>query len=198
MRWFAGDSPSDNQWSDALDKFLAKGASDATSQQDQLGYTGVPASEKMAETDLSRNQALVASFNKAGQEFDIPPAVIAALASRESRAGNILDSEGYGDNGNAYGILQVDKRYHTLQGLSDPTSEEHIRQAVGIVSEYRDQVSQAHPSWSDSQVLKGAAAAYNSGVGNVRTIAGMDIGTTGNDYSSDVVARAQYYKGQGF
>jgi peptidoglycan hydrolase-like protein with peptidoglycan-binding domain len=34
-------------------------------------------------------------------------------------------------------------------------------------------------------------AVYNSGPGNVRTQAGMDVGTTGGDYSNDVWARAQ-------
>ena len=35
---------------------------------------------------------------------------------------------------------------------------------------------------------------YNAGCGNVQTYSGMDIGTTGNDYSSDVVSRANFYR----
>jgi hypothetical protein len=34
-------------------------------------------------------------------------------------------------------------------------------------------------------------AAYDAGVGGVRTIKDMDRGTTGDDYSNDVWARAQ-------
>jgi hypothetical protein len=56
-----------------------------------------------------------------------------------------------------------------------------------------DAVEAAHPDWDDVYILKGAVAAYNAGVSNVKTINGMDIGTTGDDYSSDVIARARYY-----
>ena len=38
----------------------------------------------------------------------------------------------------------------------------------------------------------GAVAAYNFGVKNVQSWDGLDRGTTGNDYSNDVMARAQY------
>lgn len=39
---------------------------------------------------------------------DISPALIAAIASRESRAGRLIKStQGYGDRGNGYGIMQV-------------------------------------------------------------------------------------------
>ena len=41
-------------------------------------------------------------------------------------------------------------------------------------------------------------AAYNFGVGNVQSWGGLDIGSTGNDYSNDVMARAQYLKSQGW
>lgn len=38
----------------------------------------------------------------------IPPAVIAAIASRESRGGKLLNkTNGWGDDHNAYGIMQV-------------------------------------------------------------------------------------------
>ena len=46
--------------------------------------------------------------------------------------------------------------------------------------------------------MQGGVAAYNFGVSNVQSIGGMDIGTTGNDYSNDVVARAQWFHNNGF
>ena len=39
--------------------------------------------------------------------------------------------------------------------------------------------------------LKGAVAAYNFGTRNVRTAANIDGGTTGGDYSGDVMERAK-------
>lgn len=37
----------------------------------------------------------------------VDPAIIAAIMSRESRAGNALDANKWGDHGNAYGLMQV-------------------------------------------------------------------------------------------
>lgn len=38
----------------------------------------------------------------------------------------------------------------------------------------------------------GGVAAYNFGIGNVRSWENLDVGTTGVDYSNDVIARAQW------
>nr|XP_039264537.1 lysozyme g-like [Styela clava] len=59
-------------------------------------------------------------------------------------------------------------------------------------------VRNKHKSWSKLWVYKGGISAYNAGVKNVRTYAGMDVGTTGNDYGNDVVARAKWYKDNGY
>ena len=37
-------------------------------------------------------------------------------------------------------------------------------------------------------------AAYNFGTKNVKTWSGLDKGTTNNDYSGDVMARAKFYR----
>jgi soluble lytic murein transglycosylase-like protein len=145
----------------------------------------------MAQTDLPRVLALRDAFVSSGERFDVPPALLAAIASRESRCGHVLSPDGTGDNGNGFGIMQVDKRFHRVVG--GPRSQEHIDQATEIFADFRSQVQNKHPTWADKDVLKGALAAYNSGIGNVQTIDGMDIGTTGNDYGSDTIARGQFY-----
>ena len=180
------------RWDEALLKASTTGASAITASQDNLP-PGVNSSHKMAETDLPRVLKISDRFHKVGDEYGIPPAIIAALSSRESRCGAVLDAKGFGDGGNAFGILQVDRRYHKLSGLDSPTSFTHIEQAVGIFVSFLEQVQSQHRDWEDEFILKGAAVAYNSGVGNVVTKVGMDIGTTGNDYGSDVIARAQFY-----
>jgi len=43
-------------------------------------------------------------------------------------------------------------------------------------------------------VSAGGLAAYNMGDGNVHSYENVDENTTGEDYSNDVVARAQWYK----
>jgi peptidoglycan hydrolase-like protein with peptidoglycan-binding domain len=171
-----------------LSKYKPTGASAATARQDGLS-AGVGASHKMAHTDLARLKKYEAAFEAAGKKHGVPPALLAAIASRESRGGAALDSQGRGDGGNGFGLMQVDRRFHHPAG--GPYSKEHIDQAAGILKGMLNQVKAKHPDWPAAQQLRGAVAAYNSGVGNVQTLKGMDVGTTGNDYSNDVWARAQ-------
>ena len=186
---------SSNRWSQALAKASTTGASAQTARQDGLP-AGITSSEKMAQTDLSRVKAILERFKQVGAEFNVPVPLLCAIASRESRCGNALDSQGFGDRGNGFGIMQVDKNFHTPVGLDDPKSIAHIQQATRIFVDFRNQVKAKFPNWEDQWVLRGAIAAYNSGPDNVQTKNGMDIGTTGNDYSSDVIARAQFYARQ--
>jgi peptidoglycan hydrolase-like protein with peptidoglycan-binding domain len=171
-----------------LSEYRPTGASSATARQDGLPG-GVASSHKMARTDLPKMKKFADEFAAAGKKYGLPPALLAAIASRESRGGSALDSRGFGDAGNGFGLMQVDKRFHSLKG--GPFSAAHIDQAAGILKSYLNQVKAKHPSWPNEQQLRGAVAAYNSGVGNVQTIKNMDVGTTGNDYSNDVWARAQ-------
>ena len=180
----------DNQ---ILFSFEPSGASAVTAGQDGLTTAGVPASEKLAEHDRPKIRPRKPRFESAATTFDLPAALLAGIASRESRGGAVLDAQGFGDNGNAFGIMQVDKRFHDLQGTDDPGSQEHVDQATQILSDFFKKVQTKHPDWPTERQLQGAVAAYNSGVGNVQTLAGMDKGTTGNDYSNDVWARARHY-----
>ncbi|MDB9432096.1 SH3 domain-containing protein [Microcystis aeruginosa] len=191
------DPPPASRWDQALMQAPTTGASAATASQDGLS-AGVQSSHKMAQTDLQRVKAMADCFCTAAAKFGVPAALLAAVASRESRGGNILNAQGWGDchGGQCYGfgIMQVDKRSHTVEGIPDgPKSLAHVEQATGIFANCLQQVQQKHPNWEDRYVIKGAAVAYNSGLRNVQTKEGMDIGTTGNDYGSDVMARAQYY-----
>jgi hypothetical protein len=180
-----------NRWEQALPNVPTTGASAATAAQDGLP-PGIQASHTMAETDLPRVMAIADRFCTAAAKLGLPAAVLAAIASRESRCGNVLIG-GWGDNQRAFGIMQVDVRFRQPAGLNDPASLEHIEQAAGILVKYLTDVQNMHFRWEDPFILKGAAVAYNSGPANVQTREGMDIGTTGNDYGSDVMARAQYY-----
>jgi uncharacterized protein YgiM (DUF1202 family) len=191
------DPPPASRWDKALMQAPTTGASAVTASQDGLP-AGVQSSHKMAQTDLQRVKAMADRFCTAAAKFGVPAALLAAVASRESRGGNILNAQGWGDchDGQCYGfgIMQVDKRSHTVEGIPDgPKSLAHIEQATGIFANCLQQVRQKHPNWEDRYVIKGAAVAYNSGLSNVQTKEGMDIGTTGNDYGADVMARAQYY-----
>ncbi|XP_039652110.1 lysozyme g-like isoform X1 [Perca fluviatilis] len=174
------------------------GASWQTAQQDRLGYSAVEASHTMAETDAGRMQKYRSKINRVGGKYGIDPALIAAIVSRESRAGNTLDN-GWGDHHNAWGLMQVDVNPngggHTARGAWD--SEEHLCQATEILVYFIGRICNKFPGWSTEQTLKGGIAAYNMGDGNVLSYDKVDERTTGGDYSNDVVARAQWYKKNG-
>ncbi|XP_019647392.1 PREDICTED: lysozyme g-like [Branchiostoma belcheri] len=172
------------------------GASATTASQDGIGYGGTSASHQLASNDLGRLNNYKSQIFNAANAKNMDAAVIAAIISRESRAGAALAADGTGDHGNGYGLMQVDYRYHTPVG--GPYSTEHIKQGTQILIDTINCVKRNHPNWDNNMTLKGGISGYNAGCGNVQSYAGMDIGTTGGDYANDVVARAQWLKGQGF
>lgn len=175
------------------------GASAQTARQDSLHCSGVDASHAMARTDLERVKKYRSIINSVAARRGIDPALIAGIMSRESRAGNALDSRGYGDHGNAFGLMQVDINPngggHVAVGAWD--SEEHVDQATGILVYFIQRIKSKFSGWTQEQQLKGGIAAYNMGDGNVHDYHNVDAHTTGRDYSNDVVARAQWYKKKG-
>jgi hypothetical protein len=128
-----------------LDKFHASGASLQTARQDKLTAGGPDASRTMAKTDQGRIKPLKARFNAVAAQTGLPPALLAAVASRESRCGNVLDpNDGTGDDGNAFGIMQVDKRSHTIKGEARPEEPgaypAGIRDPAGLPEHDRRQI----------------------------------------------------------
>ncbi|XP_012938414.2 glycine, glutamate and proline-rich protein [Aplysia californica] len=172
------------------------GASSSTARQDGLSTGGLQSSYKMADNDYSELNKRKTCYYQAGKNNCIQPAVVAALASRESRGGKLLyRTKGYGDGYHAYGILQCDGGASGLHSKCTQYAWDscaHIDFMVKtLLVPYINQVKAKHPTWTQDQALKGGISAYNAGVGNVQTYAGMDLGTTGNDYANDVCARAQ-------
>ncbi|KAM4699738.1 lysozyme g-like [Discoglossus pictus] len=170
------------------------GASCQTAGYDQLPYCGVQASEKMAETDFNNVNKYKEKIYTVAGRLCVDAAIIAAITSRETRAGGYIQN-GWGDNGNAWGLMQVDKRYHELRG--DWDSVEHLTQGTEILIYMIGEIGRKFPYWTLEQRLKGGLAAYNMGPGNV-VDEDVDKFTTGRDYSNDVVARAKYFKNRGF
>merc|ERR1719320_65188 len=106
----------------------------------------------------------------------------------------LVSTGGYGDGGHAWGIMQCDLYTSGMDCKKCPwNSACHINMMTsGKIIPDIAAVGRKHPDWSKEQRLKGAISAYNAGLGNVVTWSGLDRGTTHNDYSNDVVARAQY------
>ncbi|NXL29221.1 LYG protein, partial [Glaucidium brasilianum] len=179
----------------SVNRINTPGASCKTAKSEGLSYCGTKASEKIAERDLGAMNQYKTLIKKVGEKLCVEPAVIAGIISRESHAGKILKN-GWGDNGNGFGLMQVDKRSHTPMGRWN--SETHLIQGTNILIMMIKKIQGKFPRWTREQQLKGGISAYNAGANNVRSYDKMDIGTTHDDYSNDVVARAQYYKKHGY
>lgn len=170
------------------------GASDRTARQDKLpqkGVKGVRASQAMAELDRRRVMAHKAKFIEAGARFGLPPALLAAIASRESRGGAVLKN-GFGDGGHGFGLMQVDDRNgFGIVKEGGPSGLPHIIQASGILLRKLKDVRGKFPSLSPVRQLQTAVSRYNGGAG--KAFPNSDQGTTGGDYMSDTWERARHY-----
>lgn len=135
------------------------------------------------------------SITAAAKKYAIPQHVIKGVISRESGAGTLLGKNGckpgWGDNNNAYGLMQIDKRYHSIDAKK---GVDNIDAGTKILSENLKKIEKKFPNWTKEQQLQGAVAAYNFGVKNVKTWENLDKGTAGNNYSEDVMRRAEHLK----
>jgi hypothetical protein len=175
-----------------LEGFHGTGASPATAGPDHQPV-GVDGSRAMAKVDLHRVTALKDRFNAAAVLTGLPPALLGAIASRESRCGPALAPDGTGDFGNGFGIMQVDKRSHTIAGAPDPKSQAHINQASGVLKDFLAAMVRKFPTAPPVRQLQVAVAAYNCGAGGVASLDNADARTTHGDYSNDVWERARFY-----
>jgi LysM repeat protein len=171
------------------------GASDKTAKQDKLpqnGITGVKASEAMAQTDRKRVMQHKAKFEEAARKFNAPPALLAAIASRESRGGAVLDKKGFGDHGHGFGLMQVDigNPFPVVQD-GGPVGQPHINQATSILKDKLQAAKTKFPDLSEVAQWQRAVSRYNGGAGLAPP--DSDKGTTGGDYMNDVWARARFY-----
>lgn len=175
-----------------LEELVTTGAGKHTAASDKL-EAGVEASEAMAKRDLDHMKDYLDIFKKVAEKYGLPTALLVAIASRESRGGTGLNENGYGkSDGDGFGLMQVDKQ-NSPEGTA--YSETNIEQAAEILMAQYKVVKKKHPDWTVAEQLRGAVAAYNFGAKNVQTKKGVDKGTTGDDYSSDIWARARYYSG---
>ncbi|CAL8287482.1 unnamed protein product [Arctogadus glacialis] len=179
-------------------KVETTGASEETAvaYYDRNLHKGVTASKIMAEEDLDSMKKYKTIIKNVAEGWDVNPALIAGIISRESEAGFSIKNTkppGWGDKGNAFGLMQIDKRHHDNPAKHGWDSEEHLNQATEILIYFIGRIQCKFPDWTAEQQLKGALAAYNKGDGVVHSYNNVDEKTTGKDYANDVVARAKWY-----
>lgn len=153
------------------------------------------------EFDLCRE--LKSLILASAQKHDWRPEIIAGILSRESRFGLLLDDEGKGDSGHGHGLMQIDDRSFGawLAGHDWADPQVNIEMGVRILTDKYNYLNNKGllNNMSEVEAERAAVAAYNCGEGNVRKVieAGDDIDarTAGRNYSADVLARAEQFKG---
>ena len=174
--------------------------------------------------DLEAAARYGATVIAAAGDFGLPPALIVALGSRESRWGLALDPKGptgtvdraprpfLGQHrttplppdglGFGRGLMRIDHDLHEF-ARSGPWHEPdaNVRYACSVLAGFR-------PLLRRRTVLHGAAltraalAAYNCGLDNVLRVVryGLDLDfyTVGRDYSREVLNRAGFFEAHGW
>ena len=184
-----------------INKLTPTGAGSMTAKDEGLSIVGVQASNEIAEKDWPAVQNYLPCFNRVGNKHNVPPCVIAGMASRESHVGKDLNStNGWSANNQSYGILQCDiqtsglgRQGCTQSGWDTCDLVETVIEKV-FLPKLQDVANQI-PSkkWAPERQLQAAVAAYNLDIKKVQEWDRLDDGSTGNDYSNDVIARAQYF-----
>ncbi|XP_075418677.1 lysozyme g-like protein 2 [Tenrec ecaudatus] len=157
---------------------------------DRLTHCGTRGSEMFAEMDLRAIKPYQTMIKEVGQKHCVDPALIAAIISRESHGGAVLEN-GWDHHGLKFGLMQLDQKIHHPVGAWD--SKEHLLQAVGLLAEKIKTIQQRFPKWSVAQHLKGGLLAYKSGIDAVGNPVDTDT-----DFVDDLLARAKFYKRHGF
>jgi hypothetical protein len=174
--------------------------------------------------DLEAAARYGATIVAAAGSFGLPPAVIVALGSRESRWGLALSPKGpTGTNdftprpftgphrdgplppdglGFGRGLMQIDYDAHAF-ARSGPWHEPdaNVRYACEVLLEFRPVLRRRTVLHGDA-LLRATLAAYNCGLDNVLRAArnGLDLDfyTAGRDYSREILNRAGFFQAHGW
>ena len=145
------------------------------------------------------------------EKYNIPWSIIAGLGSRESQWGLDLDPpgpEGTGDNGHGKGLLQIDDRSHDFaKWESWKNPRENIFYGCKVLADSISIIKRRCTSESRTVVVSGydpeqlvryGLAAYNAGplavLTAIRRGVDIDLVTTGDNYSADVLSRAGWFQ----
>uniref|UniRef100_H2LA38 Lysozyme g n=2 Tax=Oryzias latipes TaxID=8090 RepID=H2LA38_ORYLA len=160
---------------------------------------GVEGSEILAKKDLKPMSKYRNQIMNVGRKLRLHPALIAAMISKQSNAGQQLKPDGHGmHDANSYGLMQINRKFHAVKG--EPFSEDHIDEGSTYLIHLIKTVTNWRPDWSREQHLKGALVCYMVGLEKEKLNydGELDQQTPTRDFANDVIARAQFYAENGF
>jgi len=157
------------------------------------------AKQKISREEIAKELAIVRRegwleiLDALSLKYSIDASILLGMASRET---NCKPDYAYcrklGDGGNGHGIVQIDKRYH-----SEFLKKHNFKPQPLECLDYGAALLKTNLDHFKGDLLK-ALCAYNAGIGGVKRVlkAGKtpDQATTGGDYGSDVLYRAELFK----
>uniref|UniRef100_A0A3B3UHI6 Lysozyme g n=1 Tax=Poecilia latipinna TaxID=48699 RepID=A0A3B3UHI6_9TELE len=157
---------------------------------------------------LRKDLELMSKYKKdiksVGKALRLHPALIAAIISKQSRAGGTLDCKGYGKlDSVCFGLMQVCVVTLTSPwpcGRRTAFSREHIDQGSTCLIHLIKDMKNRKPDWSEEMQLKGALVGYMTGLERVPLDQPdhLDSETRTKDFSNDIIARAQFFEQKGY
>jgi hypothetical protein len=154
----------------------------------------------------AKDQGWLDHFRDAAAGIKVDQAILMAIASRETNIRNIK-----GDGGHGHGIMQIDDRSYPEFCRSDDWKDprKNIHKRAEVLDAKRKEILKnigktvlckqkqyRGVTLTDLGLLRTSIAAYNSGCQghyNISIIGNPDAGTTGADYSCDVINRAEAF-----
>lgn len=136
---------------------------------------------------------------EAREKYGIQSHLIYGVMSRESRCGLALDKNGKGDNGHGHGLMQIDDRSHAkfIRSGKWKDPRENILYGVYVLVWGIDYMRRA----GVADYLRAGIACYNRGpkvLSDIRAGLDCDAKTTGGNYSTDVLQRAEWFRARLF
>ena len=146
--------------------------------------------ELQAQYHAARETGLAQELGEAARVHGLAPALVLAVASRETGIRNLR-----GDGGHGYGPMQEDDRSHGIPAdwRTDPRTI--LSACCGILSGYIGWAAKQYPALDEVKI---GVAAYNAGPGGAAygvARGDCDLRTTGGDYARDVLARRGVFEG---
>ncbi len=151
--------------------------------------------------DVRRAQRWIFILNTASKEVKLDPFVFAALMLRESGGGALLEPKddpcGLGDHGWAFGLFQIDKRYHSefMRSEAKRWPLVQARYACALLARNREALLRSFPTLADGRLTAAMLCAYNAPLYKVRRAldagADPDVVTTGKNYGSWIMKKAE-------
>lgn len=131
-------------------------------------------------------------IKNAANAHGIDPALLGAIALRETNFRNIPQTGG----GQGRGVFQIDLGAHPnvteAQAYDIPWAANY---AANILASNASTIRSQHPGFTPAQNLQATAASYNFGTGNISGNPNtIDVGTTGNNYGSNVANMMKAFK----